>query len=82
VVPARPVVVVPNLAVPVAAPPSQTKEPPLAPGKTDKAPAAPKTDRPPQLGETSFYLNPQRSAVGPPVVTGESRRDGTVPVSR
>jgi hypothetical protein len=79
--PARPVVVVPNLAVPTAAPPSQTREPPKAPAKTDKAPAS-KTERPPQLGEGSFYLNASRPSVGPPVVTGESRRDETVPVKR
>src|SRR5947209_2907279 len=70
--PARPVVLVPNLAVPTAAPPSQTKEPPLAPGKTDKGAASPKAERPPQVGDTSFYLNVSRPQIGPPVVTGES----------
>jgi hypothetical protein len=79
--PARPLVVVPNLAVPTAAPPSQSKEPPLAPGKTDKAPAS-KTERPPQLGESRFYGSAARPSVGPPVVTGESRRDDAVPVKR
>jgi hypothetical protein len=66
--PARPVVVVPNLAVPTAAPPSQTKEPPLAPGKADKAPES-KSERPPQMGEPRFYP----VAARPPVLTGESR---------
>jgi hypothetical protein len=80
-VPSRPIVVVPNLAVPTAAPPSQTREPPKAPAKTDKAPAS-KTERPPQLGETSFYRAASPSTAGPPILIGESRREDTVPVRR
>ena len=79
--PARPVLVVPNLAVPTAAPPSQTKEPPKAPAKSDKAPG-PKAERPPQLDGARSYMNAARPGVGPPVVSGESRRDDYTPVSR
>jgi hypothetical protein len=79
--PARPVLVMPNLAVPTAAPPSQTREPPKAPARSDQAPG-PKAERPPQLDGARSYQNAARPGVGPPVVSGQSRRDDYVPVSR